>query len=446
MQRKVTSAKRISGTITVPGDKSISHRAVLLGALAEGTTEIEGFLFSADCLQTCQCMQQLGVSIERKGGESSTAGSRGQDSLLIKGRGLGGLQKPAEVLNAGNSGTTMRLLTGILAGQSFTSYLTGDASLRRRPMERVIIPLQQMGTRIMGTQITGCPRGIYAPLTITGGNLQPLSYRLPLASAQVKSALLFAGLYAAGWTEVLESVASRNHTEVMLEAFGARIKREGQAVRVKGQLPLKAQKVVVPGDLSSATFLLVAGLIVPDSSIVIKNVGLNATRRGIIEILQAMGARIRITDQEEIAGELRGTIEVENRGLLQGISLGGQIIPRIIDELPILAVAGLFAHGVTEIRDAEELKVKESNRLMAICEGLTRLGGQVEELDDGFRIRGGASLQGAVCRSFGDHRIAMALAVAGLGVKGETVIEDAEVVEVSFPGFWSLLDELRSGN
>ena len=444
MQRKVTSARRLSGIISVPGDKSISHRAVMIGALAEGTTEIEGFLASADCLHTCQCLRQLGVSIGREDDGSRNDDGCGKDKLIIKGQGLWGLQEPAEILDAGNSGTTMRLLTGILAGQSFTSSITGDASLCRRPMERVAVPLQLMGARITGTQLSRHQGGIYAPLIISGGNLQPISYKLPIASAQVKSALLLAGLYTPGWTEILEPVVTRNHTELMLEAFGAQLEREGQTVRIKGQLPLKARKVTIPGDLSSAAFLLVAGLIVPDSRIVIKGVGLNPTRSGIIEVLQAMGAKLRITDQVEIAGELRGTIEVESSSL-HGLSLGGEIIPRLIDELPILAVASLFACGVTEIRDAQELKVKESNRLQAICAGLTRLGGQVEELDDGLLIRGGVPLQGAVCQSFGDHRIAMALAIVALGAKGETVIEDAEVVEVSFPGFWSLLDQLRSG-
>ena len=435
VQRKVSSARRIKGVISVPGDKSISHRAVMIGALAEGTTEIEGFLPSSDCLHTCQCLRQLGISIE----------SNGQaDKLIIKGQGLWGLQEPTGILNAGNSGTTMRLLTGVLAGQAFTSAITGDASLCGRPMERAVVPLRQMGAKITGARLIERPEGIYAPLIITGGNLQPISYRLPVASAQVKSALLFAGLYTPGWTEILEPQVTRNHTELMLKAFGAKIERVGQTVRLKGQATLKAQKVAITGDLSSAAYLLVAGLIIPDSCVVIKNVGINPTRSGIIDILQAMGAKLVITEQEEIAGELRGTIKVESSSL-QGISLGGEIIPRLIDELPVLAVAALFASGITEIRDAQELKVKESNRLRAICEGLGRLGGQVEELDDGLRIWGGASLQGAVCRSFGDHRIAMALAIAALGAKGETIIENADVVDVSFPGFWSLLDELRSG-
>lgn len=443
MKRKVTPAGSLSGVISVPGDKSISHRAVMLGALAEGTTEIEGFLTSADCLHTLQCMRSLGVSIERGSGLASDTSQRkqsGEEKILIQGKGLWGLQEPEGFLDVGNSGTTIRLLSGILAGQPFTSFLTGDASLCKRPMQRVIVPLQEMGAQIMARR-----GGTLAPLGIAGGNLRSITYKTPVASAQVKSAVLLAGLFASGWTEVIEPTVSRNHTELILAAFGAELEKEGNSVRVKGLPKLLAQKVAVPGDLSSAAFFLVAALIVPSSRILLRSVGLNPTRSGIIEVLQAMGAKMRVFDVEEVAGELRGSIEVESSSL-QGISLGGEIIPRLIDEIPILAVAGLFARGVTEIRDAAELKVKESNRLMAICQGLTRIGGRVEELSDGLRIHGGFPLQGANCQSFGDHRIAMALAVAALGAKGETVIEDAEAVDISFPGFWGLLEELRSGS
>ncbi|MGI6588347.1 MAG: 3-phosphoshikimate 1-carboxyvinyltransferase [Peptococcia bacterium] len=433
MQKKVTSAKGLRGVIRVPGDKSISHRAIILGALAEGTTEIEGSLVSSDCLRTRRCINSLGVSIKN-------AKNKDRGKIYVEGHGLRGLQESDEILNVGNSGTTMRLLCGVLAGQPFTSFLTGDTSLCQRPMERVVVPLRKMGAQIMGRQ-----GGTLAPLAITGGDLKPITYKLPVASAQVKSALLLAGLYAPGWTEVWEPAVSRNHTELMLEAFGAQLERENGRVRIKGLPELKAQRVSVPGDISSAAFLLVAGLIVPNSRIVINSVGLNPTRCGIIDVLTAMGAKLRIFDREERAGEVQGTIEVESSSL-HGISLGGEIIPRLIDELPVLAVAALFARGVTEIRDAGELKVKESNRLMAICEGLTRLGGRVEELADGLRIQGGAPLRGAFCRSFGDHRIAMALAIAALGAKGETMINNAEIVEVSFPGFWRLLEELRCEN
>jgi len=469
--KEILPMRGLHGVIRVPGDKSISHRAVMLGALAEGTTHIEGFLTAEDCLHTLQCIRSLGVTVQTEdeqrskqeqqvGWLISTAQADLAEStevngwvenpmpagmrILIEGKGLGGLQEPEEVLDAGNSGTTLRLLSGILAGQSFTSFLTGDASLCKRPMERITIPLRKMGAQIMGRR-----GGSWAPLAIRGGKLQAISYQLPVASAQVKSALLLAGLFAPGWTEVSEPALSRNHTELMLEAFGTEVEKEpqgaGMRVRVKGFPTLQAQKVSVPGDLSSAAFLLVAGAIVPAAKLTIKSVGLNPTRDGIIEVLQAMGAKLRITEVQQIAGELRGTIEVESSAL-QGISVGGEMIPRLIDEIPLVAVAGLFARGVTEIRDAAELKVKESNRLLAICEGLSRLGGRVEELSDGLRIYGGHPLYGASCRSFGDHRIAMALAVAALCAQGTTVLEGAEAVDISFPGFWRLLEELRSGS
>ncbi|MDD2433535.1 MAG: 3-phosphoshikimate 1-carboxyvinyltransferase, partial [Clostridia bacterium] len=340
MQKKITSVQGLRGVIHVPGDKSISHRAIILGALAEGTTEIEDSLASGDCLRTRRCISSLGVPIK-------TA----KDKIYVEGQGLWGLQEPNKILNVGNSGTTMRLLCGVLAGQPFTSFLSGDASLCRRPMERVVLPLRKMGAQIMGRQGASL-----APLAIMGGNLKPLTYQLPVASAQVKSALLLAGLYAPGWTEILEPSVSRNHTELMLEAFGAQVEREEGWVRLKGLPKLQAQQIFVPGDLSSAAFLLVAGLIVPHSRITIKSVGLNPTRCGIIDILHAMGANLRVFDREEKAGEVQGAIEVESSSL-QGISIGGEIIPRLIDELPVLAVAALFARGVTEIRDAGELKV-----------------------------------------------------------------------------------------
>lgn len=425
----------------VPGDKSISHRAALLGALAEGTTEIEGFLASADCLHTLQCLRALGVSVQLQ--ELSECAEAVWGKVLLEGKGLNGLREPEEVLDAGNSGTTLRLLCGILAGQSFTSFLSGDGSLRRRPMDRVMVPL-----RGMGAQIVGRCGGTMAPLAITGGNLHAINYQMPVASAQVKSALLLAGLFAPGWTTIGEAALSRNHTELMLEAFGAKfnIVRQGlgEQIAIKGFPTLQAQRVVVPGDLSSAAFFIVAALVVPHGKLIMEAVGLNPTRDGLIEALQAMGAKIRITAQQKIAGELIGTIEVES-SRLRGITLGGAMIPRLIDEIPILAVAALFAEGVTEIHDAAELTVKESNRLATIGEGLTRLGGRVEELPDGLRIQGGHTLQGANCRSFGDHRIAMALAVAALGAQGKTVLEGAECVDVSFPGFWTMLEKLRSG-
>ena len=426
MNLSVMPARSLRGRITVPGDKSISHRAVMIGALAEGKTEISGFLQSKDCLGTIRCVRALGVPVEI-----------GTDTVTVHGRGLDGLCESETILNVGNSGTTIRLISGILAGQPFTTVLTGDASIRRRPMGRVTRPLREMGAEIIGRD-----NGNLAPLAIRGGNLRPFLYDLPVASAQVKSALLLAGLYAPGWTQIREPVLSRNHTELMLASFGAAVERDGSVVRVKGEPSLTGQRIIVPGDISSAAFFIVAGLIVPQAKIVIESVGLNPTRDGIIEALREMGAKISISDQRTVAGEVMGTVEAESSDL-RGITLGGEIIPRLIDEIPVLAVAALFARGVTEIRDAAELKVKESNRIAAICEGLARLGGRVEELPDGLRIYGGYPLTGTVCRSFSDHRIAMALAVAGLAAAGETVIEDAESASVSFPEFAATIERLR---
>ncbi|MCR4443022.1 MAG: 3-phosphoshikimate 1-carboxyvinyltransferase [Peptococcaceae bacterium] len=426
MLLKILPADKLGGTIRVPGDKSISHRAVMLGALAEGTTEIEGFLFGKDCLSTVRCFRSLGVQVGVKDG-----------LVTVRGKGLYGLREPASVLNVGNSGTTIRLLSGILAGQPFTSVLTGDGSIRRRPMGRVTRPLREMGAVILGRE-----DGNLAPLCIKGGRLKPFSYRSPVASAQVKSALLLAGLFGDGWTEVSEPASSRNHTELMLSSFGARVETDGSRVRVKGGPVLRAQNVVVPGDISSAAFFIVAALIVPGSKVVIESVGLNPTRDGIIEVLQAMGAKIRVVNKKAAAGEVMGDLEIESSEL-SGVKVGGEIIPRLIDEIPALAVAALFAGGVTEIRDAAELKVKESNRIAAIGEGLSRLGGRVEELPDGLRIWGGRRLRGATCQSRRDHRIAMALAVAGLRAEGETIIENAEAISVSYPDFIDTIERLR---
>lgn len=426
MRITVKKTAKMNGIIQVPGDKSISHRSIMLGALAQGVTQIEGFLTAEDCLSTVRCFRALGVPITIEG-----------KSVLVEGRGLYGLQEPEDILDVGNSGTTIRLMMGILAGQPFTTFLTGDSSIRRRPMGRVAKPLKEMGAAILGRQ-----NGNLAPLAVRGGNLKSISYQTPVASAQIKSSILLAGLYADGWTEVVEPEQSRNHSELMLKAFGAELETDGLAIRIKGGAQLKGQKVLVPGDISSAAFFMVAGLIVPQARIIIENVGLNPTRDGIIEVLQAMGGKIRIFDTRVAAGELIGNIEVESSEL-KGVSIGGAIIPRLIDEIPVLAVAAAFAQGVTEIHDAAELKVKESNRLHAISEGLTRLGAQIEELPDGLRIFGGKPLKGNVCQSYHDHRIAMALAVAGLGAEGETHIEDGEAVNISFPEFTQLITRLQ---
>lgn len=422
----IQPAKRLLGKIRVPGDKSISHRAVMLGSLAKGMTEIKGFLMGEDCLCTIRCFRDLGIPIDILG-----------DKIVITGKGLAGLKEPEDILNVGNSGTTIRLMSGILAGQGFTSIVTGDDSIRRRPMGRVTRPLKEMGAHIMGRS-----EGELAPYAIRGGDLKAITYQSSVASAQIKSAVLLAGLYASGWTEFIEPAVSRNHSELMLRSFGAQVESEGNTVRIKGGPALTAQQVIVPGDISSAAFFMIAGLIVPDSRIVLESIGLNPTRDGIIEVLEAMGARIRVYNTRIAAGELMGDIEIQ-ASLLKGVQIGGSIIPRLIDEIPVLAVAGAFSQGVTEIRDAAELKVKESNRILAMAQGLSRMGVRIEELPDGLRIYGGRPLKGASCDSFKDHRIAMALAVAGLASIGDTLIKDADSIGISFPGFTELVEELR---
>jgi len=425
MELRIKQTGNLQGTLTVPGDKSISHRAIMLGALAQGTTEVTGFLMGKDCLSTISCFQKLGIDIEVS-----------PEKVLVHGKGLEGLEEPSQILDVGNSGTTIRLISGILAGQDFTTFLTGDQSIRRRPMGRITKPLKEMGAQFMGRQNDNL-----APLAIKGGNLKSISYITPVASAQIKSSILLAGLFADGWTEVREPEKSRNHTELMLKSFGAQVEEEQLVVRVKGKPDLQAQKLIVPGDISSAAFFLVAGAIVPQGAIVIENVGLNTTRTGIIDVLEAMGAKIEIENRRESGGEIIGDIKVDASDL-KGVKIGGEIIPRLIDEIPVIAVAAACASGITEIRDAQELKVKESNRLSAIARELTKMGAKIEELPDGLKIYGGSELQGAECDSYDDHRIAMAMAVAGLVAKGQTIIKNSEVIAVSFPDFSETLQRL----
>lgn len=416
------------GAVRVPGDKSISHRAVMLGALASGDTCIENFLAGEDCLATVRCFRELGVEI---------AGPTGENTLFVRGRGPDALREPADVLDAANSGTTMRLLAGILAGLPFFSVLTGDPSLRRRPMRRVTGPLREMGARIWGRQ-----GGEYAPLAVCGGGLHGICYTLPVASAQVKSALLLAGLLARGRTTVTEPMASRDHTERLLKYFGARLEIAGNTISLEGGQQLSGRSLKVPGDISSAAFFMVAGACTPDSDLIIRGVGINPTRSGIIDVLRKMGAELELLNEREVSGEPVADIRVKSSPL-KGVVVAGDMIPRLLDEVPALAVAGAVASGETVIRDAAELKVKESNRLAVLTEELHKFNAAVEELPDGLVIRGGRPLRGAVCASHGDHRIAMAMAVAGLVARGKTVVKNAECVAVSFPGFFDALNSLR---
>ena len=428
MEFRITPPGGLCGTVRVPGDKSISHRAVMLGALAQGDTYIENFLAGADCLATIRCFRALGVKFN---------GPTGEGILVARGRGPQALQEPTRVLNASNSGTTMRLLLGILSGLPFFSVLTGDASLRRRPMGRITGPLRQMGAQIWGRQ-----EGSLAPLAVRGGNINALQYTLPVASAQVKSAILLAGLFAEGETMVTEPLSSRDHTERMLKLFGARLEITGNTIRIRGKQRLEGQRVIVPGDISSAAFLLVAGATVPGSDITVTEVGINPTRSGILEVLKQMGAELTIFNQREVSGEPVADIRVKYSPL-KGISISGELIPRLIDEIPVLAVAGAVAEGRTVVRDAAELKVKESNRIAVIIKELRKFNVAIEELSDGLVVYGGRPLQAAFCRSHKDHRIAMAMTVAGFLASGQTVIEDADCVAVSFPGFFSILNSLR---
>ncbi|WP_273484014.1 3-phosphoshikimate 1-carboxyvinyltransferase [Desulforamulus ruminis] len=419
MELIINPVKKLSGEISVPGDKSVSHRAVMLGALARGTTEVENFLMGEDCLATVKCFGALGVQI--KGPDKGR--------LTIQGVGLEGLKEPADVLDAGNSGTTTRLLLGILAGQPFCSILTGDGSLRNRPMARVTKPLSDMGASFLGRQ-----ENRFLPLAVRGGTLKPIAFQSPVASAQIKSAVLLAGLFAEGETTVTEPAPSRDHTERMLESFGVQLLRTGNTVTLQGRPQLRGNKVRVPGDISSAAFPLVAAAILPGSDITVTGVGINPTRDGLLEVLRKMGANLELLNIRMQSGEPVADIRVRGTGL-KGTEISGELIPRLIDEIPVLAVAAAYAEGTTVIKDAAELKVKESNRIATVAEELKKFGADIEELPDGLIVQGGKPLQGTVAQSYGDHRIAMAMAVAGLGASRPTTIEGAHCVDVSFPGF-----------
>lgn len=413
-----TDIKKIGyarGELTVPGDKSISHRGVMLGALADGVTKISGFLKGADCLSTIDCFRSMGIDIDVDG-----------DSVTVTGKSLYGLKKPEKMLYTGNSGTTTRLLCGILAGQSFDTSITGDASICKRPMRRVTEPLSLMGAKIDGD---------YCPLHITGARLHGMDYKMTVASAQVKTALILAGLYAEGETVIHEIEKSRDHTELMLGAMGADITVDGLDISVKPGKKLTPQKIEVPGDISSAAFWMVLGAIMPNSQITIKNVGINPTRTGIIDVFKAMGADMKIENIRSAAGEPVADITVSTSAL-KGTEIGGDIIPRLIDELPVIAVAAVFADGETVIKDAQELKVKETNRIRALVDEFTKCGIDITETDDGMIIRGGKPVHGADFKTYGDHRMAMSLTILAQLADGGSTLDDSNCVDVSYPSFF----------
>lgn len=415
----------LRGEVTVPGDKSISHRSVMFGAIAKGLTEIDGFLQGADCLSTISCFERMGVSIENRG-----------ERMLVFGNGMHGLKEPDGVLDCGNSGTTTRLLSGLLSAQPFCVTLTGDESIRKRPMKRIITPLSQMGASIKSVNDNGC-----APLFIEGQRLHGISYQSPVASAQVKSAVLLAGLYAEGETRVTEPYLSRNHSELMLAHFGADVRTEGTTAVLRPARELFGQKISVPGDISSAAFFIAAALMVPGSELLIRNVGINPTRDGILTVCRSMGADIEILNPSAGSGEPVADLLVRHSSL-HGTEIGGAVIPTLIDELPVIAAMACLADGKTVIRDAAELKVKESNRIAVMTEGLSAMGARVEETADGMIIHGGSPLHGAVIDSRKDHRIAMTFAVTALAASGQTEILDADCVSISYPGFYGDLKRL----
>lgn len=424
---KFEKVQNLRGEITVPGDKSISHRAVMLGSIAKGTTSISNFLEGADCLSTIACFQKMGISIEKK-----------QEELLVYGKGLRGLQKPASILDVGNSGTTMRLISGILAGQDFSCELSGDTSICSRPMKRIMTPLTMMGARIESIRNNGC-----APLCIAGHPLTGIHYDSPVASAQVKSCVLLAGMYGDDSTSVTEPYLSRNHTEIMLDYFGATLTREDAMVTIYPEPLLEGQRVVVPGDISSAAYFIAAGLIVPGSEILIKNVGVNPTRNGLLRVCQKMGADITLEHVSDASGEASADILVRYSPL-HGITIEGEIIPALIDEIPIIAVLAANAEGETVIKDAQELKVKESNRLDIMVHHLSTMGADIIGTEDGMIIRGKKPLHGALIDSHFDHRIAMSFAIAGLVAEGTTEILHDECIAISYPDFYRDLQSIVS--
>lgn len=419
--------KPLRGSVTIPGDKSISHRSIMFGALTEGTTRVTNFLRGADCLSTISCFRKMGIEIEEN-----------PEEILIHGKGLHGLTAPDSMLDVGNSGTTTRLISGILAGQPFTTELNGDASIQTRPMKRIIEPLSLMGANIESIHGNGC-----APLRIQGTSLHGIHYISKVASAQVKSCILLAGLYADGATSVMEPYLSRNHTEIMLRHFGAKLTSAETTATVQPEPQLIAQDIKVPGDISSAAYFIAAGLTVPGSEILIRNVGINPTRDGILKVCREMGADITLLNKSDENGEPTADLLVRHSSL-HGVTIGGALIPTLIDELPVAALLACFADGTTAIRDAQELKVKESNRIDVMVENLNAMGAKVTATDDGMIIEGGCPLHGASIDSHLDHRIAMTFAVAALAADGETDIRDADCVRISYPDFYNDLNGLQN--
>lgn len=421
----VQPATSLKGELAVPGDKSISHRSIMLGAIANGITTVRGFLRGEDNMSTMHAFRAMGVNIDDDG-----------ETISIHGRGLHGLQEPGDVLDCGNSGTTIRLITGLLSGQSFFSVVTGDQYLRKRPMKRVVEPLTRMGARILGRN-----QGSLAPLAINGGALTGIEYNSPVSSAQIKSSIMLAGLYAEGETTVHEPSLSRDHSERMFSQFGASLALSEDGVTVRGGYELKAQEISVPGDISSAAFFIVAALITPGSELLIRNVGVNPTRTGVIDILKEMGGDIELLDQRQLSGEPVADILVRT-SRLKGIKISGSVVPRAIDEFPAVCVAAACAEGVTSIRDARELRVKETDRITAMAGNLRTLGVTVSETEDGMDITGVERLAGGDVESFGDHRIAMSLSVAALVASGGITIRDIDCVATSFPNFFQLLEKV----
>ena len=427
MRERVTAPARLEATVAPPGDKSISHRAVLLNSIALGTATVTNFCVGDDRASMLRCLLGLGAAIER---EADPGGNEAEDRFIIRGNGLDGLVEPHETLNAGNSGTTMRLVSGLLAGQPFFSVITGDWSLRYRPMGRIVKPLREMGAQVMGRS-----QDSLAPLAIRGGSLHGIEYDMPVASAQVKSCLLIAGLHAQGETVIHQPAASRDHTERILERMGADITEDSLTVSLRPGGTLSATDVRVPGDISSAAYWLVAAACHPSARITVLGAGINPTRAGILEVLRAMGARMTVANVRSEGGEEAADITVESSDLVATEVAGAQL-PRLVDEVPVVALAACFAKGETVVRDAQELRTKESDRIRTTVQGLSKLGADIQETPDGMVIRGTGGLRGGVVGSHGDHRLAMTLGVAGLLATGETVVRGAEAARISYPNFW----------